>query len=126
MYLSPRSHRPRGLFAAGDLFYPFDNTLLTVINYLPCASVQRPLRFLRATDGTDKLRAQRFRPLAGDQTDAARSGMKQEGFVGFHFIGFAQQVKTVNPLRKEAAACSKEMASGKIAALSAGTLWTEL
>ncbi len=29
-----------------------------------------------------------------------RSGMKQEGFVGFHFIGFAQQVKNGQSLEK--------------------------
>jgi hypothetical protein len=46
---------------------------------------------LGIADGTDQFRAQRFRPLAGDQPDATRRGMKQELLVGFNFIGFAQQ-----------------------------------
>jgi hypothetical protein len=80
---------------------------------------------LRAADGTDQFRAQRFRPLAGDQPDAAGRRMKQERLIGLNFVGFAQQVID-QPFQERGRRLLKEMASGKRAALSAGTLWTEL
>jgi hypothetical protein len=111
-------------FCRGDLLQPLNDALFTIVNHLPGAGLQRAA-LLRA-DGADQFRAQRFRPLAGDQPDATRRGMKQELLVGLNFIGFAQQVVDRQPFQERGRRLFKEMASGSRAALSAGTLWTEL
>jgi hypothetical protein len=103
----PPSHTPRALFYRRLSLSPLNYAFFAIVNHLPCAGLQRTLRFLRTADGTDQFRAQRFCPLAGNQPDAARRRMEQERLIRLNFIGFAQQIKTVSPFRNEAAACSK-------------------
>ena len=60
----------------GDLFQALDDSLFAIVNDLPGAGLFGAFSFLRAADGTDQLRAQRFGPLTGDEPDAAGRRMK--------------------------------------------------
>ena len=74
----------------GERLEPLHDRLLAIVNHLPGARLFGALRFLRAADGTDKFRPQRFRPLTGYQPHAASGRVKQEHLIRLNFIGFAQ------------------------------------
>src|SRR5690606_41383226 len=42
-----------------DLFQPLNDALFPIVNHLPCARIQRALRFLRTADGTNQFCTQR-------------------------------------------------------------------
>ena len=53
---------------------------------------RRDARFFVATDGADDRRTERLRPLAGDLSDAAGGGVKEDRLAGLHLVQPAQQV----------------------------------
>ncbi len=66
----------------------------------PGAGLFRQRGLLVGTDAADQARTQRFRPLAGDQPDAAGRGMEQKHFTRLHVIGLAQQVVYRQPFEE--------------------------
>ena len=84
----------------GDLFQALDDILFAIVNDLPGAGLFGAFSFLRAADGTDQLRAQRFGPLTGDEPDAAGRRMKQERLARFDLVGFPQQVIDREPFQE--------------------------
>src|SRR6185437_5583700 len=56
------------------------------------AVIPRELRLLLAADGADHRRAERLGPLAGDEADAARGGMEQDGVALLHLEDLADEI----------------------------------
>ena len=63
--------------AAGDLLDPRGEVLAAVVDREGGAVVARQRAFLVAAGGADQLQAERLRPLAGDQADAAGRGVEE-------------------------------------------------
>ena len=76
----------------GERFEPLRDRFFAIVNHLPGARRFGALRLLRAADGADKFRPQRFRPLTGNQPHAAGGGMKQEHLIRLNFVSFTQQI----------------------------------
>ena len=85
------------------------------------AVLLRERRLLLGADGADQVDAERLRPLAGDEADAAGGGVPQDVSPAFGMhVQAAQQVLTVRPCSIMLAACSKLMPSGSFTRRSAG------
>ena len=79
-------------FVAADLLDARDEILLVVEDDVIAAIGEREIGLCLGADGADDVRAQRLRPLAREQADAAGGGVDQHAMVRLDLEGLVQQI----------------------------------
>src|SRR6185437_83785 len=78
--------------ALGDIAHALDEILLAIKDRVIAAMGAGKFGLFRAADRADHGRAAELRPLASDEADAARRGVKEDGLAGRDAKGLAQEI----------------------------------
>src|SRR6185312_13865497 len=84
-----------------DLLYPCDEILFIVEDHMIAAIGERKFGLRSRADCADDMRAERPRPLAGEQPDAPGRGMDQHAMMRLDLEGLVQQVPDCEPLEHQ-------------------------
>ena len=88
-------------FVAADLLDARDEILVVVEDDVIAAIGEREVGLRLGADGADDMGAERPRPLAGEQPDAAGGGVDQHPMVRLDLEGLVQQVPDRQPLQHQ-------------------------